>query len=442
MAIKTTHAGSPQQKTSGGSLQPGRIRRDELDWLRAFAVFGLIPFHAAVIFTTGSRDYVKDAQTSRLMDIFASFITFWGIPLLFFVAGAASRYALAGRGPGRFVYERLTRLAIPFLFAMVTVVPIQVYVGEWRPGEPFPSFVTFYASFLSGLFGIFLGKIPTQGANWIGHLWFIPPLLLFSLLTLPLFRALEKPEGQQWLARLARFLGASGLILVFGTIPGITQGLLQAAAAFSPAATRPIYVSLAGVVLYLIVYIYGYVLYADPRFLFSMGRFAWQSILLGLAAWITYQIVTMSGHAPAPEFTSGYMVFSLLRGFVGWWWVMGIVGCAVRYLRFSTRALRYLTTATYPVYIIHMPILTLLAYMIVQTSWPMLAKFLIIVTGTLVVSLLIYEFSIRRLPPLRFLFGLHVRPPRAGPAASSPGPVSPPAAPGDAHSIAHHTATR
>ena len=67
---------TPRSTTTRGSRT---VRRHELDWLRTAAVFGLIPFHTAIIFTTGSYDYVKNAQTSAFMDLLTSFVSIWGI---------------------------------------------------------------------------------------------------------------------------------------------------------------------------------------------------------------------------------------------------------------------------------------------------------------------------------------------------------------------------
>ena len=43
-------------RAASRAREPRTSRRHELDWLRTAAVFGLIPFHTAVIFTTGSYD--------------------------------------------------------------------------------------------------------------------------------------------------------------------------------------------------------------------------------------------------------------------------------------------------------------------------------------------------------------------------------------------------
>ncbi len=202
--------------TSRGADQPSApsVRRYELDWLRTGAVFGLIPFHVAVIFTSGAYDYVKNAQTSTVMDFLVSFITAWGIPLLFLVAGGSARYALAARSVKRYLNERVTRLLVPFIFGMLLIVPLQVYIGRLSGPTPAPQFPTFYGEFLWSLALIFTGRLP-RGPDWIGHLWFIPPLMLFAALAIPFARLLRTPRGRatvEWLA--GRMRGYSALLLL------------------------------------------------------------------------------------------------------------------------------------------------------------------------------------------------------------------------------------
>jgi peptidoglycan/LPS O-acetylase OafA/YrhL len=394
-----------------GSQKPAR--RYELDWLRSFAVLGLIPFHAAIIFTTGSRDYVKNEQTSYMMDMLTSFITFWGIPLIFLVSGAAARYALLVRTPARYMYERVTRLVIPFLFAMVSVVPLQVYIGHLSDPGPREPFLSFYAGFIQSLLAIFTGVLPERGPEWIGHLWFIPPLMLFAFAAVPLSRLLATDRGKRFLAALANLGGGFGLLLLFGLVPGLLLLITQLGLAEISWLPDQITGSAIGFIQYLVYFLYGYILYADSRFLTTLRRHAWNSLMLGLAAWVTYLVVTRTGHAPESALTPRYALFTLIRGYISWWWVIGILGFGIRYLGFTTKGLRYVSTATYPVYIIHMPILSFLAYLIVQTEVGIWLKFALITCATLAVSLLVYELIISRVPVLRVLFGLHPKGTRA-----------------------------
>jgi peptidoglycan/LPS O-acetylase OafA/YrhL len=118
----------------------------------------------------------------------------------------------------------------------------------------------------------------------------------------------------------------------------------------------------------------------------------------------------------------GHVLQALLRGYCSWWWVMGILGLAIHYLNFTTPAVEYLTRAAYPVYIIHMPILSVIALWVVRLDMSILAKYGLIVVASLAASLAVYEFIIQRVGVLRLLFGLRAAPrgARTPPPASAP----------------------
>lgn len=404
---------------------PSGQRRYELDWLRALAVFGLIPFHAAIVFTTGSRDYIKSGQTSALMDMFASFITFWGIPLLFVIGGAAARFALRARSPRKYVRERLLRLGLPFIVGVLAIVPIQVYVGTLRgPSAPL-SYPDFYIRYLSQWVNVLHGAFPTNGADWVGHLWFIPPLLLFSLLALPFSRLLRNA----WCARLFEraVSAASGwrILFVFGMPLAAGEYLLRAGV------SRPLSLDFqfsdnwAGFVFYLIFFLYGYIIYADERLVRDVRRFGAAALALAVVSWIALQVVVQTHRAPAYDYSPVYGLFMLLRSYVSWFWVMAILGLGMRYLNHPGRLLAYVNEAAYPVYVLHMPVLTIVAFYIVGWQANLLGEFLALVVITLVVTVVLYDLLIRRIGVLRFLFGLRPSASKEGPMAvrpSSPGP--------------------
>jgi glucan biosynthesis protein C len=380
------------------------VRRHELDWLRTAAVFGLIPFHTAVVFTTGSYDYVKNPQTSAMMDVLTSFISIWGIPLLFFVAGGSARYALASRGVKRFLDERVARLGIPFIFGMLLIVPLQVYIGRLAAPESAPPFLAFYGQFLMTLALIFTGQIP-RGPEWIGHLWFIPPLMLFAALTIPYARLLRTQRGRATVAWLAGSAREYGALALFGLPLALVQWFALEGVAFMAPTSTQFAANAFGTVAFLIFYLYGYLLYLDERFLASVRRVAWVALALGAASWMALAFIIPNLDV-AVTGAGWRAALALLRGYCGWWFVMGILGLALHYLQFSHPIERYLAHAAYPVYIIHMPILSLIALWVVTLDMSILLKFGLITLASLAVSLVIYEWLIRRVGPLRLLFGL------------------------------------
>ncbi|MCL5257470.1 MAG: acyltransferase family protein [Chloroflexi bacterium] len=79
----------------------GTQRRYDVDWLRAGAVFSVIALHSAVIFSYGQFQ-VKHTQHTLTVDTIVIFLSLWIIPLLFVLAGAATKFALERRTPGQY----------------------------------------------------------------------------------------------------------------------------------------------------------------------------------------------------------------------------------------------------------------------------------------------------------------------------------------------------
>jgi hypothetical protein len=85
-------------------------RRHELDWLRVLAVLLLIYFHSARIFDFGDF-YVKNGELNKGMQAFVTFVDIWFMPIFFFIAGAASFYALGKRSGKQYAGERSKKTA-------------------------------------------------------------------------------------------------------------------------------------------------------------------------------------------------------------------------------------------------------------------------------------------------------------------------------------------
>jgi peptidoglycan/LPS O-acetylase OafA/YrhL len=93
---------------------------------------------------------------------------------------------------------------------------------------------------------------------------------------------------------------------------------------------------------------------------------------------------------------------------------MGILGLALRFLEFSTPVIEYLSRAAYPVYIIHMPILSFIGLWVVRLDMNVWLKFGLITALAVAASLAVYDLLIRRIGALRLLFGLQARAPSHG----------------------------
>jgi glucans biosynthesis protein C len=401
------------------------VRRNELDWLRTLAVLGLIPFHAAVIFTTGSGDYVKNAETSRSVDAFVAFISAWGMPLIFFIAGAGARFALQLHTPPRYLRERFSRLVVPFLFGLVAVVPLQVYIGRIASTGMRPAFIPIYLEHMALLVGVFGGTVPHNGADWIGHLWFIPMLILFAVLIVPADRFFHAGVGLRLLALLARYGQGLGLLAVLGLLLGIARFLLWGGSALSPDLQQMASWSLF--VQFLLFYLFGYVVYADPRSEMAVRKAGLPALVLASLTWGIQETLNVTHTGPADGMTVAYAGYSLLSGYASWLWVVAIVSYGMRYLAGSNGLLRFLSDAAYPAYVLHMPILSLIALYVVRWDLPLLEKLVFITLATLAATLAVYDVLIRRIGIVRMVFGLKPRSSRTPPGSTpDAGPSQPP----------------
>ncbi|HEX6799689.1 MAG TPA: acyltransferase [Ktedonobacterales bacterium] len=389
------------------------VRRNELDWLRTFAVLGLIPFHAAVIFTTGSMDYVKNAETSRGVDVFVAFISTWGMPLIFLIAGAGARFALQVRTPPHFVRERFTRLVIPFLVGMLAVVPLQVYISRIARGTA-PAFLPFYGNHVAMLLRIFTGVIPPSGADFIGHLWFIPMLILFEALVLSLDGFFRAGAGQRLLQFIATHVRGMGFVALFGLPFGVAQFIFRGSAALDPEFQSVSAWSLCAQ--FLLAYLAGYVIYADSRLERSARAVGPRTLLLACLASSAAETLQLTNLAPRPAMTLTYAAYALLTGYTSWLWVVAILSYGMRFLTQTNGLLHYLNEAAYPAYVLHMPILSLIALYVVRWPLPLLAKLLLIALATLAATLALYDLLVRRIGIMRRLFGLKLRPPGKPPS--------------------------
>jgi len=78
----------------------------------------------------------------------------------------------------------------------------------------------------------------------------------------------------------------------------------------------------------------------------------------------------------------------------------------MRFLDFSNRWTRYGQQAVVPFYLLHQPVIVAIAFYVVQWQTGVTVKWLALITASFAVTLGLYELLIKRLAPLRVLFGM------------------------------------
>ena len=363
-------------------------RRNDLDWLRVLAVLLLVPFHAALVFVLDPNSvvYYKDTVNSPFLDDAAGFVHLWHMPVLFAIAGGSTWFALERRTAGKYVRERFLRLLVPFLFGVTVLIPAMTYVRYLGTPNP-PTFWHHYARFFTDfrdLSGVHGGFTPA-------HLWFVLFLFVYSVLTLPLLRWLRSSEGAAVATRTGGFLSLPFAVLLFYVPLALADwlGILGA--------QNPIY--------YLLVFATGYLLMSDARIQAAIRRDAPAMLVLALCVEAVRWLLILRWRSGQPPNDVGYgAVYNLDR----WVWTLAILGWGQRLLSRSNAALRYLGTASYPFYILHLPVVTVVTWGITRLPVGVAAKYLLIISLSTLTTFAVYE-ALSRIALFRFLLGMKGR---------------------------------
>lgn len=418
---------SAQRSPTKQEGEASHERRADLDWLRTLIVLGIIPFHALVIFSAAYATVIRHPIASPLLPLVTTSLEDWGIPFIFLLSGAAACFALQTRSAGTFMWERVLRLLVPAALVALTFTPLRAYflllvnpdlirVGPTPINHP-ARLQNVGAFFLQYWASLFTTGSPIVVRNLLAHLWFVPRLLVVSIVCLPLFLWLRTRWGR-WFDRLRtpRQLLAA-LLVAGGIMPAVTVALLAPGWLSLLTAWFPLRDDWTALSFDLALFIYGYLIYSSQRLRAAVRDVAVYALAAAVGCWIVVFAVRFRGDAPASDFSLPSLAFAGVQVFAIWLLTLAALGLAMRYLSASPPWQVYLTTAAFPIFVLHLPLLTIAAYYMqaLPLPWYVLAVLITLVTAAS--SFALYEYVVRRVAALRFLFGLKAprRTDRAGP---------------------------
>jgi glucan biosynthesis protein C len=370
-------------------------RRYDLDWLRVLAFSGVFFYHCSRFFNTAGW-HVKNAQTSSIVDIFTGIFDLFGMPLIFAISGASIFFALRPGGARRFLRERALRLLLPLGVGVLVLAPPQVYLDRLTHG-------LFKGTFLEFLPHYF------QPANfsWNGvHLWYLQYLFVFTLLLMPLFMWLKQPSGQRALRYLSQFTERPGAIFIWAVPLALISIVVDPFSLMKPGLSE----TLLRLVMFPLPLVYGYLIYADHAIQQAIIRQRRAFLFLSVGFTFVPPLVSMGltqwGWKINPR---SYAMLMTLASLLIWCYLLAAFGYGMRYLTSAKRSLAYANEAVLPFYILHQPVILILGYFIIQLQLPIIVKYLIITPLALSITLMLYEYGIRRVNMVRRAFGLKPR---------------------------------
>ena len=372
-----------------------------LDWLRVLAMLGVFFFHNAMFFNELSGWYVKNATTNIVATAYCAFASQWGMPLFFVLAGAGTYYALKVISAGQYARERALRLVVPFIFGwLVIVVPQAYYAAIFSGANLSGNFFQLYFQYLKSL----------PGLEWY-HLWFLEQLFVFSIVTLPVFVLLNKAR-KSIVSRLAIIFDRPWVLL-----PIIVLALSIVNAFLYPSGFWGNRDSGGwNIVSNMLFYISGYLIFSNERIIEGIrkyGRIALVTGIIGASCLVLVfldELTNLTGYYG----TTGYILSQFIQAISAWSWLIAIISLASRYLTGTNKFLKYANSAVLPFYILHQTVIIAIGFYVVQWDSGVGIKYLTISATSFAVIMIIYEFLIKRVNILRFLFGMRAKVAKSG----------------------------
>ena len=146
-----------------------------------------------------------------------------------------------------------------------------------------------------------------------------------------------------------------------------------------------------------------------------MGR-GWRiALAVGLVAEVAYVVglyVLMEVYDvdPLHSYDWGSILWRMVKGAGAWACVVAILGLGFgevpMWPNLGARVIAYASEAFLAVYILHQTVVFVIGYYVVQWQTTALLKYVVISLASLAVTLLLYEFAVRRMRVTRWLFGM------------------------------------
>jgi peptidoglycan/LPS O-acetylase OafA/YrhL len=374
-------------------------RRYDIDAFRVFATILTIYFHTMFLFSWGTGYFIQNKELSVELLFIILFIDIWHMPLFFFLAGISTSYSLNSRTGREYLKERVKRIVIPLILGILIVIPLIVYferLAWWSDTryntENFSgTFFEFYPLYFA------IGTI-----DWY-HLWFIAYLSIFSLVALPLFLRLIKDKEK--ISSIANKYAKGKKIFLFA-IPLIVVnvGLRW----IFPGYSKYFFDDLAHVFFYLFIFIFGFLIIKDIRFEDSIDRNKKLALILGIISscfflilFFLIIIIPMQGLILLLWYVTYYTLFS----FSSWCWLIAFYGYGKKLLTKQNSVISYLSNIALPIYIIHLTVIIMIGFYVLQWEAHWVIKFIVISISSMFIIILLCEL-IKTNNVTRFIFGM------------------------------------
>jgi hypothetical protein len=346
-------------------------------------LLGLV-IHSAL--TYGVVDYgsgwsLKDPVATHISnDYIASFVHAFRMQIFFVVAGFFGALLFYERLPMKMVKNRVSRIVLPFLVFVLLLWPSIVFAFSYTrfvfagSADALAETLARFSSF----------EILIPGSTF--HLWFLYYLALitfFSAAVALIFKKLpgitrQMSLGFNWVIQkpLAR-------ILVFAALTAVVYMIMGS---YSVATSNSFIPDFNTFIYYTWFYFVGWILFKSKHLLDTFMKFDWLTTGLGILLFSVY------------FFTNESLNFEtklIIKSIIVWLLIFGVTGLFIRYGSNHSAKMRYVSDASYWVYLLHLSLTAIIPGLIADWPLPATLKFLFVLIVTGVICFVSYHYLVR-----------------------------------------------
>jgi len=362
-----------------------------MDNLRAFAILLGIFFHAALAYspTLNQIWITASLENSVIVDFIAFFSHSFRMPLFFLIAGFFAALLIQKKGLGAMLKNRLLRITLPFaIFLPLVILAFLVLIGlameSVQAKSPLLGFISMMA----------LSPDAPDPPLTTTHLWFLYQLTFFYIVTAIAVRWINF----DWMSHIIK---VSKLFLMLAPLLLVPALITQHAPFPAPEQFTP---QLWSFGFFGLFFLFGYGLFNYQHFLDKLQPYVWVMLATSVATYILFfqilpkqmsmqEIMTLMSVSPSVDFKQASI--AILQAYISVFMSLALLIIGRNLFDKQNSSMKLIADSSYWTYIIHLPVLWLIQFVMLDTEWSLLIDFLISSLGTILIGLVSYLLFVR-----------------------------------------------
>lgn len=377
-----------------------------LDALRGGMMMLGIVLHACMLYLAeppSRYPFPTDHNTAYVFNVLLAFIHNFRMPTFFVLAGFFTSLLIEKRGLRGTYGNRAKRILAPLVAGVVTILPLTglfmvtfMLSARYGTHDFIPSYdavQTFKQELIAQGFPI---DKPT-----LGHLWFLYYLCFFYLL-IPLCDFLVR-ISLKFEDDVKRWLVSPLLPVMFAMLTAASLWPFQGGEVFMEYSFLKPHVP--SLLYFALFFVLGYIFHHYPVFLPALAR--------NVASWAVLAVILFPLSLVASHYDAGapgdnfalHLGAVLANGLCTWVLVYFFLGCALRFFDRESPWIVYVSQSAYWVFLVHLPLVFLAGWWLVQFDLPAVLKFLLVCGFTSVVAFTTFHYGVQKTWISDFLYG-------------------------------------